>query len=285
MPYIERPLGKTWYTQRGARQKNIPLIALHGGPGSAHYAMKAYLTLAHSRPVFIYDQLGCGRSGVTSPKKWNIATFVRELDFLLTAWNITRYHLLSASWGGTLALEHSLRRHRPGLVSLILQSALVSAVDWQRDANRLVRALPAKTQKVIRYCHEIEATDSQVYKDAVMTFNTRHVLRNKTELKKKRPKNDNGAKIYQHMWGHSEFQATGTLKHLDRAKDLPKIRVPTLFVCGEHDEATPRTQRRYHAQVKDARLEVIPNASHLITKEKPATLNRIVGRFLAQNDA
>ena len=117
-----------------------------------------------------------------------------------------------------------------------------------------------------------------------MTFYARHVLRNKTELRKESPKNPNGKKIYQYMWGPSEFQATGTLRNLDRAKDLHRLQVPTLFVCGEHDEATPRTQRRYQALVKNARLEVISNASHVITKEKPATLNRIVGRFLAQND-
>ena len=249
MPYIEHPLGKTWYIKRGVRKRNIPLIALHGGPGSAHHAMQAYLKLSHSRQVFLYDQIGCGRSSLSGKKHWTIATFVRELDYLLKAWDITRYHLLGASWGATLALEHCLRKHRPGLVSLTLQSPLIKTADWQRDANRLLRALPARARKIIRYCHEIGATDSQVYKDAMLIFYARHVLRNKTELRKNPPKNDNGNKIYQYMWGPSEFQATGTLRNLDRAKDLHKLRIPTLFVCGEHDEATPRTQRKYLAQV------------------------------------
>ena len=284
MPYVEHPLGRTWYTKSGFRGKQIPLIALHGGPGSTHRGMLAYLNLSHSREVFIYDQLGCGRSGVTEKKKWTVAAFVRELDHLLKAWNVNQYHLLGTSWGGTLALEHYFSKPRAGLVSLVLQSPLVSAGDWQRDANRLVRGLPEKTRKVIRYCHEIDATDSQVYKDAVMTFNLRHVLRNKTELKKKQPKNVNGEKIYQYMWGPSEFQATGTLKHFDRVKELGKIQIPTLFICGEYDESTPQTLRRYKAKIKHARLEIIPNASHMISKEKPAAVNRVVGRFLAQND-
>ena len=278
------PLGRTWYTKRGSHAKNIPLIALHGGPGSTHRGMLAYLDLAHARQVLIYDQLGCGRSGTIHKKRWNIATFVKELDYLLDAWEISRFHLLGASWGASLALEYYLARPRRKIASLTLQSPLVSASDWQRDANRLVKALPEKTRKVIRYCHEINATDSRVYKDAVTQFYSRHVLRNKKELKKTPPKNANGDQIYQYMWGPSEFQATGTLKNYDRSKDLDKISIPTLIVCGEYDESTPRTLRRYRAKIKGAQLEVISNASHVITKEKPVALNRIVSRFLRQNE-
>ncbi len=94
MPYVKHPLGQTWYAKRGSRAKNIPLIALHGGPGSGHSGMKPYLDLSHSRQVFIYDQIGCGRSSVTDKKKWTVATFVKELDFLLKTWGITKFHLL-----------------------------------------------------------------------------------------------------------------------------------------------------------------------------------------------
>ena len=284
MPYVEHPLGLTWYTKRGSRAKNIPVVVLHGGPGSGHAGMKSYLALAQSRQVYLYDQLGCGRSGVTDKAKWTVTTFVDELALLLKAWDIDRFHLLGTSWGGTLALEYYLRSRDPRLLSLTLQSPMVSSPDWQRDSNRLVRALPEKTRKVIRYCHEIGATDSQVYRDAMFEFYSRHVLRNKKELRKKSPRSENGQNIYNYMWGPSEFQVTGTLKNFDRTKDLAKVGVPTLFVCGEYDESTPQTLRKYQAKVKGARLEVIKNASHAIGKEKPAELNRIVSRFLHQHD-
>ena len=285
MPYITHPLGQTWYSKRGSRSKNIPLIALHGGPGSGHSGMTPYLDLSHSRQVLIYDQIGCGRSSVTDKSRWTVTTFVRELDFLLKAWDITEFHLLGTSWGGTLALEYYLKRRHPGLTTLTLQSPMVSALDWQRDANRLLKALPAPTRKVIRYCHEIKATDSRVYQEAMAEFYSRHVLRNKTELKKKRPRSEGGQKIYQHMWGPSEFQVTGTLKTFDRTKRLSDVDVPTLFVCGEYDESTPRSARKYQTKIKGARLEVIKNASQVITREKPATLNRIVGKFLSEHDS
>jgi proline iminopeptidase len=284
MPYIEHALGRTWYTVRGSRAKNIPLIALHGGPGSGHSSMLPYLDLSHSRQVILYDQLGCGRSGLTDKKRWTVATFVRELDLLLKAWGITEFHLLGTSWGGTLALEYHLRKHPGGLKTLTLQSPMVSALDWQRDANKLLKALPDKTRKVIRYCHEIGATDSRVYAQAMFEFYSRHVLRNKLELRKKNPRSKGGQQIYEHMWGPSEFQVTGTLKNFDRTRELSSVNVPTLFVCGEYDESTPRSARKYQSRIKNARLEVVKNASHVIAKERPAVLKRIVGRFLEQND-
>ena len=45
---------------------------------------------------------------------------------------------------------------------IIFQSPFFSTKDWEKDANRLINALPAKTKKVIKYCHEVEATDSKV---------------------------------------------------------------------------------------------------------------------------
>lgn len=40
---------------------------------------------------------------------------------------------------------------------------------------------------------------------------------------------------YYHMWGPSEFYASGTLCGYDRVQELGKIDVPVLFTCGEFD--------------------------------------------------
>ena len=284
MPYIEHSFGRTWYTKRGAKRKGTPLIVLHGGPGSGHDSLTPYLALSSERPVFLYDQMGCGKSGDTPKNRWTVAAFVAELDHLVKAWGLSRFHLLGMSWGGTLALEYCLRRRSSRLRSLVLQSPMVSAADWQKDADRLVKSLPGGTRKVIRYCHEIGATDSAVYQQAMFEFYARHVLRNKTALRRRSPRTRGGEAIYQYMWGPSEFQVTGTLRNYDRTDALPQVRVPTLFVCGEYDESTPKTLRRYVAEMADAHLAVIPNASHVITQEKPAAVNRVVARFLREQN-
>lgn len=286
MPYLEHEWGKTYYQSRGSkRSQRLPLVCLHGGPGGHSRLMSDFFKLADERRVFIYDQLGGGRSSATDKKRWTVKTFVRELQWLVDHWGLERFHLFGASWGTTLALEYFLADRRQSLASLTFQSPMFSAHDWQADANRLIKGLDADDRKVIRYCHEIGATDSAVYRQAVENYYAKHVCRNKARSRRAGAiKNPNGNQVYAYMWGPSEFSATGTLKDYDQVAALSDIHLPTLFICGEHDEATPATARKYARKISGASLEVVANASHAILGEKPAALLRLVRRHLKEHD-
>jgi proline iminopeptidase len=189
---------------------------------------------------------------------------------------------MGGSWGATLALEYGLRHPESGLQSLVLQSPMLSAIDWQRDAKQLIRAMSKEDQKVIRYCHDIGATDASVYQAVMRRYYRKHVLRNDKKLDAMFSRdNPRGAAIYEHMWGPSEFVATGTLKDHDRTPHLKNVKIPTLIVCGEHDEATPATGQRYAKRLHNGQFEMIRGASHVIWEEQPARLRKAINRFLA----
>jgi proline iminopeptidase len=279
MAFVTHKLGKTHYTKKG-RNRKTPVIWLHGGPGGTHEPDGAVFQLAGDRQVYCYTQLGGGRSSATTRKHWHIKTFVQELEMLISAWGLERFHLMGGSWGTTLALEYYLRRRGKGVASLVFQSPLFSSRDWKSDATRLIRGLPKKTQKVINACHEIGATDARVYKDAMEVYYAKHVMRNKSKAKKKNPPNPNGVKIYEHMWGPSEFEPTGTLKSYNRVASLSRIRVPALVICGEHDEATPGTGVRYANKIPGCSFTEIPGVSHAIWRERPARIRNVINGFL-----
>ena len=86
------------------------------------------------------------------------------------------------------------------------------------------------------------------------------------------------------MWGPSEFRSTGTLQHFDRLKELQTISVPTLFLCGEFDEARPNTVNYYHRQVKGSAFAIIPNAGHSTMIDNPGETIRAVAEFLQEQD-
>ena len=287
MPYFKHPFGQTFYQVRGSkRSSGLPIICLHGGPGGHSHFMTDLFSLADDRQVVIYDQVGGGRSSPTEKKLWKVQTFVTELELLVKHLGFERFQLFGGSWGTTLALEYYLKgRNRNKVASLVFQSPMFSAVDWRRDANQLIAKLPAKERKIIRYCHEIDATDSKVYQDAMKLYYARHVCRNKAKSNRGALiKNSHGKQVYKHMWGASEFSATGSLRNYNKVNQLGKIDCPTLFICGEHDEARPDTAKRYAKKVPDSNFVEIKSASHAILAEKPSQLVNIIRHFVARID-
>ena len=61
---------------------------------------------------------------------------------------------------------------------------------------------------------------------------------------------------------------------------MKKINIPVLFVCGEFDEATPETVKKYHKLVKGSKFQIVKNASHCISLEKPKELLKVVKEFI-----
>jgi len=288
MPYITHPLGKTFYKVSGKRSKKTPLIFLHGGPGGTLKSTEPLLSLSADRPVYIYDQLGCGKSSVTGPKKWTVKTFVKELEYLIKKWELPEFHLGGGSWGTTLALEYYLHSKGKEVKSLTFRSPMFSAKDWVKDSDLLISKMSNKHKKVIKYCHEIGATDAKVYKEATFAYYLKHVLRNKKILldsaKKGKNKNLNGKKVYKHMWGETEFFPTGNLKNYNKVQGLKKIKVPSLFMCGEYDESTPRTTKRYSRLPQQGEFKVLKGCSHASLQEKPKLVLKEMKSFLKKHD-
>lgn len=84
---------KTWYTVFGDLQSGTrPLIALHGGPGVNHSYLRVLsdLTIAHSIPLVLYDQIGNANS-THLPEKMGDTTFWTEELFLAELDNLLRH--------------------------------------------------------------------------------------------------------------------------------------------------------------------------------------------------
>ncbi len=283
MPYIEQEIGKTFYISKGRGTKdNLPIIGLHGGPGGTHLSQYSLTWLGDERRVVLYDQIGSGLSSSIEKKDMKIETFVNNLEALVSHLRIERFHLLGSSWGTTLALEYYLRKKGRGVASLTFQSPMFSTKIWEQDANRLIKKMPNETQKVINYCQEIGATDSLVYKKAVKNYYAKHVYRLKSRPEWAPPRiiNHHGERVYGHMWGPSEFCSTGTLKKYDRLKDLTKVKIPTLFIVGQYDEATPESAHRFSKKIKNSQVAVIKGASHSVFTEKPEASHKKLRKFL-----
>jgi pimeloyl-ACP methyl ester carboxylesterase len=79
---------------------------------------------------------------------------------------------------------------------------------------------------------------------------------------------------------HADFLACDAFDVLD---SLPRIDVPTLVICGQDDELMPLRYSQYLADhIPRARLEVIPEAGHMVMLEKPGEVASALRDFFPQ---
>jgi proline iminopeptidase len=69
--YVAVPGGEIWYQiyTNNESENKIPIIMLHGGPGTPHNYLLNLSELSNYRTVVFYDQLGCGQSFTQNEKK------------------------------------------------------------------------------------------------------------------------------------------------------------------------------------------------------------------------
>lgn len=267
-----------------------PIVLIHGGPGGTHRSLLDGLELADERAVVLYDQLDSGRSDQPNdPANWNVPRFVDELEAIRSALGIKRWYVLGHSWGGTVALEYAARRPE-ALMGLVLSSPLISTRSWLADANALVAKLPETTQAEIQACDGPKPPSQSVCEAATGQFYKAFNGREPPSPAHKAYRNplDRGynAKLYETMWGKSEFVSTGTLKTYDGEPLLAKLDGSrTLFIVGQYDEARPLTAVSFAESVPGAELAVVPGAAHSTFTDRPDETIAVLRAWLRREDA
>ncbi len=267
--YIKVTGGKVWYKIVGDGNKT-PILVLHGGPGATSYYLKPLSALGKDRPIIFFDQLGCGRSTLEmDTSQMNINFYVDEVNQVKKALGLKNFYLYGQSWGTILGAEYYFA-HPEGIKGIILASPALSGKLWQRDSKILQKQLPDSLQQIILKHEKDQSFDSPEYQKVLTVYYQKHVAR-------KLPWSADidstiqylGEKVYVYMNGPSEFTFTGTLQHYDATKRLHKIKIPSLFVCGEYDEARPETTKYYANLVPNSKFVVIKGAAHMTMQDNP----------------
>ena len=272
---------ETWYRVVGDDSAGrLPLLCLHGGPGSTHHYFEPLEQLAaEGRRVVLYDQVGCGDSSRPEDDSvYTLELFLDELDTVRDALGLDRVHLLGTSWGGMLALEHVLARPE-GVAGLVLSSTLCDAAAWTEEVALLRDELPAAERDLL------VAGDRTApgFAEAEAAFDCRHfhrrdpphpaVLRG-LAAKSRRP--------YEALWGPNEWTVTGQLAGWDVCGRLGEIRSPTLVVSGRYDLCTPPIAARLVGGIEGAEYVLFEHSSHTPVVEESSRYLQVISDFLAR---
>ncbi|MFF4406312.1 proline iminopeptidase-family hydrolase [Streptomyces sp. NPDC001262] len=264
------PGGSIWYEVLNADAPGTPVVTVHGGPGTPHGYLRPLADLLPGHPVVVYDQLGCGRSArPADPGLWHLGRFVDELDTLVAALGLERFHLLGHSFGTMIACDFALRGGPRRPDRLILVSPVLNVRKYEDDMRNLLFRLPPETAQAFTDAMRTGRYGTSAFAEASIDFAERHMCRTEWPDELLDATVGSAADVRDAMWGPTEFRVTGNLRTYDRTGQLERLGPGTLFVCGEHDFVPPRACQAYARAVPGAEAVVIPGASHMPYLEQP----------------
>lgn len=173
----------TIYFEECGNPDGVPVVFLHGGPGSGCNAtQRRFFDPKHYR-IILLDQRGCGRSTPEGETRENTTdNLVNDLEALRTHLTIAKWHVFGGSWGSSLALAYAAKNALQ-IISLTLRGIFLSRqgeLNW--FLGDLQHFYPEVWQRLCDYLPENERGDvlsayaQRIFSDDV-TINTPAAIR------------------------------------------------------------------------------------------------------------
>lgn len=275
--------------------RGAPLLVVHGGPGASHdYFLPYLLPLARSNRLIFIDERGSGRSEkLEDISQYTVENMVEDVESVRQALGLGKISLLGHSYGGVLAQAYAFKYQR-NLTRLILGGTFYSTTEMNKVLANEKHHLPpdalakleafekaglfgkGKDWETGRYPEEYAKL---AWGDGYFPY-----------LYQRRPdpnydplsgNTTTSWDLYREMWGsHGEFVIDGNLKSVEYADRLPSIHVPTLIICGDHDESDPSLSRFMHEKIAGSTLVILPQSGHMAFVDQPAIYIKSVNDFL-----
>ena len=153
--------GHQVYFEQTGNPQGLPVLFLHGGPGSGCTPQHRQLFNPASTRAVLFDQRGCGRSLAQQPLQANTTLdLIGDIERLRLHLGISSWLVVGGSWGGGLALAYA-RVQAQACLGLVLRGVFLSrpgdlrwffqdAAQCMPDAwSALAQAVPAANREDI----------------------------------------------------------------------------------------------------------------------------------------
>ncbi|MFE1798741.1 MULTISPECIES: bifunctional 3-oxoadipate enol-lactonase/4-carboxymuconolactone decarboxylase PcaDC [unclassified Streptomyces] len=240
--------------------EDAPVLILGPSLGTTwHMWDRQVPELAKQWRVFRYDLPGHG--GAPAHPTGSVTELAERLLATLDGLGVQRFGYAGCALGGAVGAELALRRpERLASLTLIAASPRFGTADEFRQRGVIVRSNGldpiARSSPERWFTTGFAAAQPAITEWAVQMVRT----------------TDPGCYI----------AACEALAAFDIRADLGRIGVPTLVLVGSDDQVTgPAEARTLVAGIPDARLAVVPGASHLVPVEQPAAVTDLLVRHFS----
>jgi 3-oxoadipate enol-lactonase len=259
MSFAENKGARIYWDEQGSGE---PLLLIMGLSYPSYMWHRSRPVLLKSYRTIALDNRGVGQSDAP-PGVYSIALMASDAAAVLDAAGIESAHIFGASMGGMIAQEFALQ-YPQRVRSLILGSTAAGgphAVPAQPEAlEALLRrdvAPEESKEAIIPFIYDPATPRERIDEDMVIRM----------------------------KWYPTPQGYMGQLQGIfgwEAYSRLAQIMAPTLVIHGESDRLVPPANARLIAErIPDAKLVLIPHASHIFETDQPAAAHHAILEFLA----
>jgi proline iminopeptidase len=267
-------------TERGVG--DLPLFALHGGPGLDHTMFGSYLDpLGDLCRLLLVDERATGRSEPSAPETWTLERQAADVEALAAALGLERYAVLGHSYGAFLALQHAV--DFPGRpVATIVSSGLPDARYLEQVEHELAAFEPVELREQVTASWAREA-HAQTQEDVAS------LLIDQLPFHFADPRDARIAEMAAGMrdavYGPDVLRAAanGDYGHIAVEDRLATVTHPVLVLAGRHDRTCPVAgAEAMSAALPNADLVVFERSGHMTFVEENEAYLAAVRAFLTK---
>ncbi len=247
------------------RGRGPAITLVHGFPLSHRIYDTQIRALSHTYRVIAPDLRGFCKSPLGDVDV-SMDTYADDIAAILDALEIEKTVLAGLSMGGYIAFAF-WRRHPERVRALVLLNTRARPDTPEARQNRF------KTIEAVQRDGLSPLIDGMIPKllSPVTLRGKAHVVN----------------KLRSIMQGATVEGVVAALKAMAERPDsrptLETITVPALIIAGQHDTLIPVEEAEDMAlAIPDARLQVVDQAGHLVTMERPRTTSRLIADFVGQ---
>ena len=240
-----------WAGGKTFSEEKDRVLFIHGAGGSQlSWNFQKSFFESEFQPI-ILDLPGHGESGGEGEEE--IGKYANHVHSFLISLGLQKAFLIGHSMGGAIVQTLAIA-HPEVIKGIVLVGTGARLKVWPAVLDGIKNSFEETVRKIVQFAYSRKASPE------LIEGGIEHLMKCRPQV----------------LYG--DFLACD---RFDLVKEIEKITLPTLMICGEEDELTPVKYSEFLQQhIQASQIEILPDAGHMVMMESPEAFNQRVREFI-----